>query len=265
MRIVSSLLCVCASITGCSPLVNAFHAGNIDAPAHAMAAGFSRLVFQDDFDSLSLNEGDIGGRVWYNGIWSMKKTSIELFSVSQGVLRLSTPAVNRWGATTAISTISREGTASGRVFVHGYFEARLRFRNTPENWSAFWLYSARRTMSKQPNSMQAGEWCEIDVLESMYPRYYAGTVHKWSPAGDVKNSNAHVRVPEGFELDDRWNVFGLLWQNGRVSWYLNNVKVSEAPLPEVCERDPMFLVIGSQKKRGGDSLDLYVDWVRVWQ
>lgn len=232
-------------------------------PPQAAKAGYKKIVFEDQFDTLDMSPDGGGTHRWYNSIWTVKPRSPNLFKVHNGVLSLTTVPVDQWGAATAITTMPRKPGGHPNVFRFGYFEAKLRFNNNKDNWAAFFLYSAWR--STIASGKANGRWCEIDVVESMYPRVYAGTVHDWFDSKSTANPNAHMFVPTGMDINDSWNVFGLLWQPGSITWYLNNVKVGTAPSPVICDNDDMFLILSSQKKRGLADQVLDVDWIRVYR
>lgn len=244
-----------AEVSASEPLV---------APGQAKRAGFSDLIFFDDFNELDLSPDGGGTHKWYNSIWTAAPRDRRFFSIDSGILTMRTVPGDRKGSGTSITTLARDGSMKGAKFKFGYFEALVKFENGANNWAAFWLYSVKRSATRKANVFVDYHWCEIDIFESMYPRFYAGTVHDWSSSGDIKNSNAHMRIPDGMSIDDTWTKFGLLWQPSKISWYLNDVQVGEALTPSICAQDPMFLVIGAQKKGGMEDQRIDVDWVRVW-
>lgn len=160
--------------------------------------------------------------------------------------------------------------------LYGYFEARIKLPTARGLWPAFWMMPdrgkdsgldmwARRTTSNQG--------MEIDILEHLT---------EWGPGRN--NVATHW---DGYDADhkswgtthiyfgptpDGWHTFGLLWEPGKLTWYIDGKKV------QVWENDriasvPAYLKLNIQM--GGwatgnvDNASLpdsmQVDYVRAWQ
>ena len=116
----------------------------IEAPAHAVKAGYSNLVFFDEFESLEtidLTNTGVEGKKWFTDRpWAWGNTPAGDLSIENGILTINpstqSPNVN-------ILTVSQKGKI-GRGFQYGYFEASISF--DPADWEksvhygfpAFW-------------------------------------------------------------------------------------------------------------------------------
>jgi hypothetical protein len=121
-----------------------------------------------------------------------------------------------------------ESLSSREPFGFGYFEARLAMAPAAGFNSAFWL--------RTPIS-EAGEFCEIDIVEAHYPRRI--------------NTNLHTHLPELRSLPERFTLdrastgtgfhrYGMLFSSDRLAWYLDGRLIRWMTTPEACRR-PMRL------------------------
>lgn len=210
-------------------------------PETAREAGFTELVMSENFDEDHLNTR------WTNGMWYEKPSDSGHIAVSDGNLKLTSYA--------SVTTVSRD-LRSGILFRHGYFEARIRLPYLPDNFGAFWLFSYQHAAN-----LDGSHWCEIDVFENYDNSHFVGTIHNWVNFKNTKNSNSRHLV--AFD-PSHWNTYGLLWQPGVVTWFLNGRRLMSAPTPEVCEKQDLFLILSAQAHSKALGLPLDVDWVRVY-
>lgn len=282
---------------------NAAHAGNAHDPAShancqpsvhvpepAATAGFDRLTFCDDFDSLSsidVNGTGAPGFNWYTKLpFSPGRTLPSAYSISDSVLTVtSTGYTANWGLTTRDPV-----TGYGRAFNFGYFEARIKFDPSlaPDSrgWPSFWSLDAYHTEYNNDNT-----WAELDFFEAYtgghasYRGEYLGTIHQEFPhRPGYENVPGDWYVPKPAVNWNSWNIIGCLWQQGQVTWYLNgNVVITQSysavappkppppaphnmPTPDstgiykVLDSDLMQLIVGSSP-----GWPLQIDYVRVWQ
>jgi beta-glucanase (GH16 family) len=224
-------------------------------PAEVTQKGFSQLVFSDDFNVLDMSPNDSGNFTWFNALWYSTRSDPSLFSVANGVLTLSARPT-KGGA--LIATLARRPPGRDTTFTHGYFEAKLAMNASPDNFSAFWLFSSEHARGTDNN-----HWCEIDIFELFTPGTFTGTIHEWI---DFKNTqNGNNLQPLGRDVDvSQWHVYGLLWEPGRVTWYFDGRPVMSAPSPDVCERQKLFLILNSGVRNDRYDQWLHVDWVRVF-
>ena len=231
-------------------------------------AGWKK-VFDEEFD------GDrVDTRKWYFSPTSEK----DYAKVHDGLLEI----VCNWAtpdktATKSVSLYSNE------LFGHGYFEARVKFRQQSGWWSAFWL------CTHGPSNPFVDGW-EIDIYED----YYMGPKNPGEQPRGVLDHNLHVfacgtlrswnygsKLPG--KVDD-WYVIGCKWTPFEVSYYLNGKLIkSEAnhspynsvtfdPFNHAAGYVPLHAILsGCCGKSGGDPTkgrfpeSFFVDYVRIYQ
>ncbi len=218
--------------------------GPLNAPTMAAEAGFRKLIFSDNFAKDPLRSGN-----WFNNLWHERESA-----PSQLILRDDGLELNSY---ISLTTVPRRGEG-GRRFHFGYFEARMRFPAERDNFPAFWLFSYMHAIDPMNR-----HWCELDAFEYFDPNTYVGTVHDWVNFKSTKNSNSYVKLPFNLNVEE-WNVYGVLWQPDKISWFLNGKLIMSADTPEVCREQEMFLILSSQSHSNVQGQRLFVDWVRVW-
>jgi hypothetical protein len=248
--------------------------GNSSAPAQARAVGYNKLVFSDEFNAPRISPTGTGSYDWYQGEWWIWLPDfMTRMPVQNSYISLQfTPG--QTGLSTGIATDAKD-QSQGRFFNQGYFEARMRWTTKRGAWPSFWLYS-----SEVPRGTDNDRWCEIDIFEGQgaHPTTFFGHVHDWIESGgvvrDTVNANAVQALNPSIDLSD-WHTYGLLWANGNLTWYLNNVPLMTAPSPAICESQQLFLIlaitggvdwtIGNFNGVTAPMFKNDVDWVRVWQ
>ncbi|MEW6643062.1 MAG: glycoside hydrolase family 16 protein [Pseudomonadota bacterium] len=240
------------------------------APAQAAAAGFSTLVFSDAFTADTFTSAAPTQR-WWNSFWFFPPPvgSAALLSDSGGV-RITTP-----GTTPNAHLVNHpaNSNAYGPNDLFGYFEARMRFSAGPggdvrNSWGAFWLLSKPAIENQVTDASGNKAWCEIDVAEMFGHGFLNTTIHSWVQIGsgtprDTINP-AHLNMVTVDPIDGNWHTFGVLWQDGVVTWFLDDVEVATySHAFAVCNTQAMTVVLSSQSLTG-DSQVADVDWVRVW-
>ncbi len=223
-------------------------------PIEVILEGFSHVLFEDEFNEIRIDNTDARPHAWYNGLWYETPNPLSQIGVEDGILTLETPPGRR---STSITTVARSGTA-GVVFRHGFFEARMRFGNSENDWAAFWLFS-------RPHSLgtDGDHWCEIDIFEHFGANAFVGTVHDWTKQNHLTNSGAYHRLLGSHVDFSEWHRYGLLWTSQKLIWFLDGERIIETTPPVICESQDMFLIFGSQKHKDGPLERLQVDWVRV--
>ncbi|MGC9004077.1 MAG: glycoside hydrolase family 97 catalytic domain-containing protein [bacterium] len=263
-------------------VIEIFSEENLPPPAEK--AGYTKLVFWDDFNSLDTIDIKATGRKgykWYVDLpWGFPPTPPQRIEVKDSVLKIDAGPMN-WG----ISTYSVKG-GTGQAFRFGYFEARIRFDPSlgekSQGWPSFWSLSIEHILG-DPN-----HWNELDFFEAYtggkrkYDGAFYGTIHDWAEDSKIhfQNVNNRVEVP-GINWNE-WHLVGCLWQPGCVTWYLDNKplliqRYAPDSLPDPCivggtnsqvpigtfnilDKQRNVLILGS-----GEGWPLYVDWVRVYQ
>jgi hypothetical protein len=240
-------------------------------------AGYT-LVFQDDFAVLDISPDGSGNHAWYDGL-SYQQIVAPLSNISAANSILTLIWRNGQGGFETTIATSAPDASYYRAWRYGYFEARMNWQNTTMGaWPAFWMLPVEGITGADITSgvTDAGE---IDIMEGhggSDPNTIYGTIHEWQNNIDVYNntaSNAYT-VPGGVDLS-QYHTYGVLWTPGTVSWYFDNQLVNSAGTTPVFDTQTFYLVLGSQEGvqwTYGDlsgvtapSLQLQVDWVRVWQ
>lgn len=235
-----------------SPSSVAFTITASGAPSQAAAAGFTTLVFDDEFNanSISYNGSYTGSGQpnWYvqeDSGGNQVATSANAY-VSGGLLNLVgiTDANNNSTLGTVAGSpyfapncpISMPGshqtnTGYGVSFIYGYFEARIKYVSTGTNNGsspAFWGVNAFT------NNYSGQLHGEIDFLEAdlanspTVPGNPRSTIWQW-PAGyndsnGVGNGSCDITnlTANGWNLNN-YNTYGCLWTSTGVTFYVNNV------------------------------------------
>lgn len=160
--------------------------------------------------------------------------------------------------------------------LYGYFEARVHFPTARGLWPAFWLMPDRGEESGldiwQRRATGNGAM-EIDIIEHLTewgPGRNNVAMH-WDGYGSNHKSWGTSHVYFG-PTPDGWHVFGLLWEPGKLTWYIDGKKVVEYENERVSNA-PGYIKLNTQM--GGwatkdvDDASLpdtfKVDYVRVWQ
>jgi hypothetical protein len=238
-------------------------------PEQAVQASFKRLVFEDRFHDFQIN----GGR-WYDHWWWDNPPyggKYERLPNGQGLRITNGSIINHPSARRPDGSIIPFGTE----YKFGYFEAKMRFSskdNVADNWGAFWLEGKPHVEQTKAAYDEKGveRFCEIDIFEGWGRNTFHGAQISWThpPGGDYKmeqNPNHTTRVDVD-PLDGEWHIFGLLWEKGRVAWYLDNKLVATFNSFPICDAQAMTIVVSAQSHaKPPNSQTTDVAWVRVWK
>ncbi len=260
-----------------------------EPPAGAVAAGFNRLVFQEEFRDLSgidIHDSRKPGFNFYPKlIWGKYVMPREHIRVEDGILHLVNPENHAQGDLfSAVSTGRPKewtGFTASKENGGAYFEASIAFDpggGPVDGFPAFWTMAAEHFFGNlRPAPYQ---YLEMDFMEynpTWYddPTDYLQGNHIWTVDASGKRSRDPFPKPHRAMVIDtprdtdfkRFNVFGCLWvpgPDGRIDTYFNNRlmrSVSSRNYPDVSRvgdnlRYPVILGCGEWPMR--------VDWVRVW-
>ena len=121
---------------------------------HATPPVGYKLVWADEFDGPALDTNKWGYRQL--GVRGDAINAADAVSISNGCLTITSYTVDKKHFTGMVSTAG--------LFepIHGYWEARIKFQDTPGEWSAFWLQTP--TMAN-PLSDPGKAGTEIDICE----------------------------------------------------------------------------------------------------
>jgi beta-glucanase (GH16 family) len=118
-------------------------------------------------------------------------------------------------------------TAGSFSFTYGYAEARVWLPAGAGLWPAFWLAPANGHYPP-----------EIDVMEAdgAFPNQAAGTYHPVNPR------EPQVSVPLSGPFTSGWHVFGVDWEPGHLTWYVDGQPVGHVSGPAIAAQ-PMYLIV----------------------
>jgi hypothetical protein len=242
-------------------------AGNFQISPPPQASGY-KLMFSDDFNSLSLSPNGLGTFNWYNpGMFWESPAPYSNISASNSTLGLLWK--NGQGTSdTSIATAAKDGSSS-HSWRYGYFEVRMRWDTVTGAWPAIWL------IPTQGITCGGCEQGELDIFEGqgVTPTVFTGTIHDWnSPTG-------HHSSGKNFNLGSvdlsQYHTYGVLWVPGQVTWYFDNQALYSFPTYSVFDQQNYYLIIGSQEGANwsygnlsgvtASQMGVNVDWARVWQ
>ena len=249
----------------------------ISAPAAAANRGY-RLMWHDEFDGSAF---DPNKWVTLLGDRHNATNTADAISVANSVLTLRTYTDPNSGAHfTGFLQTNRK-----YQFTFGYVEARMRFLNSPGQWSAFWLNS-NGNIPRTPVDPSLG--AEIDIIEHRHSsngnrtnltNRYVGNVHWNGYESAVQSAGSGlIDLPTGEVFSD-WHTVSLLWTpqgyqmmlDGKVVWTTDQ-GLSLNPEYIIFSSEVLDqgwagnIPVGGYGPRGDISNPLVqVDWIRVWQ
>jgi beta-glucanase (GH16 family) len=237
-------------------------------------AGY-KLAFEDQFDGTALDTSkwapQLGPRRGY-------VMTADAAQVKDGLLTITSYTQGGKSYSAFLSTVGLyEAT-------YGYFEARIRFRDAPGEWCAFWLFSPT---NGDPKGDPATAGVEIDVVEHRVTDQGGWTALKdmvamnlnWDGYGpDMKNEQRVTALPGGAPVQDAWHTYGVLWTGSGYTFYVDGAQLWTSPdaisrrsegIQLTCEiQDHTWagdIPAGGYGPRGTSTTGMQVDWVRVWQ
>jgi hypothetical protein len=237
------------------------------------ALGYN-LVFHDEFHSLDLSPDGLGAHTWYEGVWfQARRAPLSNISASASALRL-TWRRNQRTADTSITTLAHD-KKSFHAWRYGYFEVRMRWDVVKGAWPALWLIPVEDATDNAVYNRvrQSGE---IDIFEGQGDKGHDcyGTIHVWTNFKDSASKENIFRLPTSIAFSE-YHTYGLLWIPGKVTWYFDDKPLHSETTPAVFDKQTYFLVLGMQEGVGwksgvlagvdSDEINMFVDWVRVWQ
>lgn len=260
--------------------------------APAQAAGM-HTVFQDDFtEPLSISRCGTGGAT-YNSVKADGQEYSEAIladhegpnnpfaGVDNQYLRIrARPAPpgtvdpmgwNRGHLGGNITSLRCDGT--GVAAAMGYFEARILAPSATGTWPAFWFLSKDHITPGTPDE------AEIDTMEGYghdnRNNYICRGYHHWGSNPDIGGGQCFFNK-EDFQAEDdfarHFHVYGLKVTETDIIYYVDNREVWRSPTFDKA-KGPMYFLISMalgggwpiDLSRYGDAVDMYVDWVRVFE
>ncbi len=231
---------------------------NVPIPAAAEAAGFTKLVFAEDFESDTAidfsGEGKEGYSFYADRPYLLETLTPEECQMKDSVLYLK-PRVCR--SAIGLGSYSKAGK-TGFTMHYGYAEARIRAGHPTGEYDgvpAFWGIGLKDYVG------QPWEHCgELDILEIVVPSndkdkmIYTGTLHDhWRGHGRDENGNpknvfaSNLINATGYQdnfdfIDGEWHTYAALWTEGYVAWYMDgklmhSARYNATDLPQYYYRD----------------------------
>jgi beta-glucanase (GH16 family) len=237
------------------------------------------LVFSDGFDGSAPNP-DIWATAPYGS--SLPPT------VTNGVLTLKATAANdyMWGhiASTGPRSDTEPSYPRQRSWREGYFEARIRYTDSPWAWPAFWLFS----MAKAEAWPDENCWflnSEWDIMENGVQNsdgtrpansWYFTSLHRNTKDGTADGYCGQSDTERGYGKDltpklSDWHVWAGLWTADGLCTYLDDVPVQcVEPFDSTSQAMHLTFTMQYLSECTGcpsrpNELAIQVDWVRVWQ
>ena len=285
----------------------------IPIPEAAKAAGMTNLVFEDDFDSMDtidINATHEPGYKWYPDAYGCRLTSDYIYQ-KDSYIHMGGPQPLAYG----LVSYSKQLDAGYLATCGCYLECRMRAAMPIGEYGgipAFWTMLKDSFMGK-PDWSEGGE---LDVVELFVTKnaqgedqkYFAGSLHHHYRTVD-ENGKAHITYASNLVnncgyldqfpfTDDDWHTYGALWEKGRVTWYMDGVKMHSVeyradawpqhfyrddptPLPPAETVWPDNPMVKERTRFGAHSImdtdeevvfltsrETYamdVDWVRIWR
>ncbi len=245
------------------------------APSYAAAAGYTRLVFDDEMNTNSVapSPSSTGVYNWYTHNFGTPANSLPSADVTfQGGYMTITTDTSGYGY--GVATIGLSNTTRG-AWHHGYFEVSMRSNPTGntlaspnQQWPGFWSFDVNGTQGLWTNNVPYGE---IDIIEYI-PSGGAGTsvfpytaTQQWLNGVAGAGSTPFVPpVPGGFDYSI-FHVWGCLWTTNQVQTYLdgtlvNTVATGPGTSFTGIELSNIFLILGT-----GPNWPTDFDYVRVYE
>lgn len=188
---------------------------NFVSPAIAAPPDGYKLTWSDEFDAPSLDTNK-----WVHWLPGRRRDAVnapDAVSVTNGCLTITSYTRDGRHFTGMINTKEKFEP------IHGYWEARIRFDDSPGIWSAFWLQSP--TMGR-PIGDPATAGIEIDICEhraigktgeNLAPKVQH-TLH-WDGYGKFHKSKDKL-TPE-MKLEAGFHIYGFEWTDSVYRFYVN--------------------------------------------
>ena len=268
----------------------------IQAPAIAVERGMTRLVFEDDFESLDTFDlqgtGEKGYKWYLTRAFRAKPLTKDDFRIENSVLYLEQhDSLYNYGLCTYNPRTRQgftfnKGVLEFRFRIPHYYEDKTEYTEPDCGGPAIWSFPIDKLHDT------ALEWVEMDWMEywgtydGRFPEgYYTTTLHHsrrdTMHQGQTFLANNDERRGVGCLTDAEWHTMTFLWDEGVMqSWfdgmpsvvqrYENNIT---EPKANVRAGDPelpgIYTPMNTQHLpliiNGAKNNPLEIDWIRVWQ
>ena len=183
--------------------------------------GFN-LVWQDEFDGMSLNTNDwnyeTGNSGWGNQESQYYRAGSNNATVGDGYLTITAKEENYGGAP---FTSARITTQNKQSFKYGRIDIRARLPFGQGLWPALWMLGDNISTVGWP------ECGELDIMEMIGGEGYNdrtvhGTAH-WNAGGQASHSGT-TSVPTGEKLADEFHVYSMVWDQNTIRWLFDDIQ-----------------------------------------
>lgn len=162
---------------------------------------------------------------------------------------------------------------------YGYFEAKIKLPKARGLWPAFWTMPDRGEgngdvwQRRETKVLKGGQGMEMDIFEHL-TEWGDGRFNiaaHWDGYGPEHKQWGNSHTYYG-PTTDGWHVTGMLWEPGKLTWFLDGKKVGEWVNERICDV-PSYLKftvqMGTWATKDVDDAKLpdkfQVDYVRAWQ
>ena len=276
----------------------------IEAPEIAKQHGMTRLVFEDDFDSLDTIDLEATGKEGFK--WYMRRPyaapvlTAEDFTIEGSVLKLhENNSLYNYGLATVdakngVGFTFNKGVLEFRVRVPHYDQEMRSYKLPGGGGPAVWSFPREKIYEWEGN--YAPHWVETDWMEywgdlNLFPEgHYSITLHETFRAQEngvyqhkaftQKHSLGRERHQHGFH-DALWHTMTFLWEDDLFVGYFDGKEVLRMNYGEDRLCDPLpSVTLGEQVKgafsymnkqelaliiSGSKCNPMEIDWIRVWQ
>lgn len=236
--------------------------------------GAWHMIFQDEFGGTSLNtsvwralRGNVNDGEWgtpCNQAIEDAGYAKSHVTVSGGMCNLRCTK-DQFSQTYSGKTYTYNHTSGyiqsdiGFTFTYGYVESRIFIPGDIGYWPAFWSTPA---MTWPP---------EIDIAEffesngHLQPTANLHWADPATPGGSIQRGPA-AYGDAALDFSSDWHVYGMLWEPGRLAFYLDGTKWIDFTHVEVPSQ-PMMLIFNLAVRLGSFPAPaaMLIDYVRVWQ
>lgn len=277
---------------------------HIEAPELAKKHGMTRLVFEDDFDSMDtidINATGEAGYKWYvRRPYKSTTMTAEDITIENSILTLHEHnSLYNYGLATVdghngVGYTFNKGVLEFRIRIP-HFDQEFRTNKTPGGGiPAVWSFPREKIYEYEGN--YAPQWVETDWMEywgdlDKFPEgHYSITLHETVRAKEngivlqKENAQFHslgeARHQNGFH-DGQWHTMTFLWDDDLFIGHYDGKEVLRMeygadrlcnPLPSVKTGEQMkgaFSFMNQQELaliiNGAQHNPMEIDWIRIWQ
>lgn len=205
-------------------------------------------TFNDDFDGSSLDTTK-----WVNRLPGQRNSAVNTsnaISVSGGSLKITTYTDNGVNYTGMIGSRDLSTDPGTDLFAqtYGYFESRIKFNDSPGEWSAFWLTSPVYD-GNVGNPKDYGT--EIDIVEHRTVNAsntdisgrYVSSVH-WDGYGAEHKQASNVWPSQSGLGNGSWHTYAVNWSRTGYDFYFDDKLLGS--VTQAVSGRPEYMILSSE-------------------